>query len=172
MIRTILFLGLLIASFTSFAQTPAQIAAVKLQAKTMVDALVKKDYNTFAKYTNPTVIQKMGGAAKMAESLKTGQSKLSEQGVAFKGVTLGEPSPILTVGKELQCTIPQTTEMKMQLGRVLAKSTLIAISADKGKNWTFTDAAGKDLTALRTALPNLSDKLVIPKMQQPQFLPE
>ena len=58
----------------------------------------------------------------------------------------------------------------MMGGKISTSSTLIGISDDKGKTWTFIDAAGKDLATLRKVIPNLSDKLVIPKMQQPQFV--
>ncbi len=154
-----------------FTQKTNPSETVKEQATTMVNAFLKKDYNTFSKMTNQTAIGKMGGATKMIEGLKQMDETFKQQGISFSKITVGNPSNIITVGNEMQCTIPQTTEMKMAMGRAIAKSTLIAVTNNGGKNWYFADAAGKDLKTLRTIMPNLSDKLVIPQKEQPQFIP-
>jgi hypothetical protein len=161
---------LLICASTVLAQSPAQIIAVKTQANIMVTAMKKQDYKTLVKMTYPKAIAMAGGEAKMLESMSKGLGQMKTNGISFSNVSVGEPSAIITVGKQLQCTIPDKLEMKMMGGTITTNSTLIGISDDKGKTWTFIDAAGKDLAALRKVIPTLSDKLIIPKMQQPQFV--
>ncbi|MBC7721817.1 MAG: hypothetical protein H7068_07305 [Pedobacter sp.] len=164
------FLILSTLTFVAFAQTPAQIKAVKAQANIMVTAMKTQDYKTLVKMTYPKAVAMAGGEAKMLEGMSKGLGQMKTQGISFSNATIGEPSTFITVGKQLQCTIPDKLEMKMMGGRISTSSTLIGISDDKGKTWTFIDAAGKDLATLRSVIPTLSDKLVITKMQQPQFV--
>ena len=167
---SLLFSILTTLTFSAFTQTPEQIKAVKTQANTMVTAMKNQDYKTLVKMTYPKAIAMAGGEAKMLEGMGKGLGQMKTQGISFSNATIGEPSTIITVGKQLQCTIPDKLEMKMVGGKISTSSTLIGISDDKGKNWTFIDAAGKDLATLRKVIPTLSDKLVITKMQQPQFV--
>jgi len=60
----------------------------------------------------------------------------------------------------------------MNDGRLEATSYLIALSADKGATWTFIDTSGKTLAEVQKMFPSLSDELVIPEKQQPQFFKE
>ncbi|MBC7651532.1 MAG: hypothetical protein H7101_07275 [Deinococcales bacterium] len=159
-----------ILTFSAFAQTPAQINAVKTQANIMVTAMKKQDYKTLVKMTYPKAVAVAGGEAKMLEGMNKGLGQMKTNGISFSNVSVGEPSAIITVGKQLQCTIPDKLEMKMMGGTIGTNSTLIGISDDKGKTWTFIDAVGKDLVTLRKVIPTLSNKLIIPKMQQPQFV--
>ena len=145
---------------------------IKEQAETMGQFLLKKDFGSFCKYTYPKIIGMMGGRKKMIETMDKETQKMLSEGTDFISVTLGEPSKITTIGNELQCTVPQTVEMKVPNGRLEAQSTLIAISIDKGKNWYFVDTSGKDIQTMKKILPNLSGELVIPEKTQPIFYPE
>ncbi len=164
------FFMLATLTITAFAQTASQIIAIKTQANIMVTAMKKQDYKTLVKMTYPKAIAMAGGDAKMLESMSKGLGQMKTNGISFSNVSVGEPSAIITMGKQLQCTIPDKLEMKIMGGLIATNSTIIGISDDKGKNWTFIDAAGKDLATLRKVIPTLSNKLVIPKMQQPQFV--
>lgn len=168
--KTVLFFILTILTFSVFAQSPVQINAVKTQANIMVTAMKKQDYKTLLKMTYPKAITMAGGEAKMLESMNKGLGQMKNNGISFSNVSIGEPSTIITLGKQLQCTIPDKLEMKMMGGTIVTNSTLIGISDDRGKTWTFIDAVGKDLATLRKVITTLSDKLIIPKMKQPQFI--
>lgn len=84
----------------------------------------------------------------------------------FSNITFDEPL-IVKSGNELQATIAQHTEIKLSQGRLVSTSTLIAISTDKGSNWTFIDTSNKEMATLRKALPNLSPTITIPPQQPP-----
>jgi len=105
----------------------------------------------------------------MIEVLENGSKEMESDGTRFLNVTFGEPSRIIVIKNQLQCTLPRTIEMKVPDGRLVVKSTLIAISTDKGKGWYFVDASGKDIQTLRKTLPNLSEELSIPENQEPTF---
>ena len=71
----------------------------------------------------------------------------------FLNVTFGEPSSIIVVNGELQCTIPQKSEVKTSTGRLITTSTLIVVSDDKGKNWYFIDTFGNHRFETRDECP-------------------
>jgi hypothetical protein len=61
--------------------------------------------------------------------------------------------------------------MKSPLGEVYLETSLIAISMDKGKNWYFIDTNVYKADKIKTALPDLSPKLVIPPQKEPKLTP-
>jgi len=141
----------------------------------MATAIKKQDYKTVIKMTNPKVVAAAGGEAKMLEQLSKGLGMMKAKGMnmSINNIVVGEPSAFVKVKKQLQCTVPDKIEIKMMGGTMSTNSTLIAISDDDGKTWTFIDAAGgKSMASLKQILPDLSDKLVIAKMEQPQFVPD
>ena len=48
---------------------------------------------------------------------------------------------------------------------------MIVISPDKGKNWWFIDTNVYKVDKLKTILPDISPKLVIPPQKKPKFVP-
>jgi hypothetical protein len=142
---------------------------IKEQVEIMGQFLLKKDFNSYLKYTYPKIIEMIGGKQKMIEMLEKGSKEMESEGIGFLKVTFGEPSQIITEKNELQCTLPQIIEMKVPNGRLVTNSILIAISTDNGKNWSFIDTSGKDIMSMKRILPNLSKDLIIPTQEQPTF---
>ena len=103
----------------------------------------------------------------MIEVLKRTTNEMKAKGMSFSSITFDEPSKVVKSGKELQATIIQHTEIRLQNGRLVSTSTLIAISKDEGVNWTFIDTSNKDIATMRKALPNLSPSIVIPPQPPP-----
>lgn len=147
---------------------------IKEQASVMANALLSKDFNTYKKFISPKMSEIFGGEEKMIEQTKNGINQLENQGTKFLNVTFGEPSNIIIVDNELQCTIPQKSEVKISTGKLITTSTLVVVSDDNGKNWFFIDTFGKDIQFMRTNFPtlNLSDRLVIPEKPQPTVIKE
>ena len=131
--------------------------------------LIKKDYNSFTKFTYPKLIEMMGGKEKMIEQISKEFKKMNADGFDFINITFGNSSEIITTNNELQSTLPQNIEMKVPGGRLVSQSTLIAISNNGGKNWCFIDSSGKDIQAMKRIFSNLSEKLVIPQQDKPTF---
>lgn len=143
-------------------QAPGLSAVIKTQAEAMVRHLMKSEFKQFVGFMYPEAVKMLGGEQKLVETLKRDAGKLN-----IVSVTFGEPSKVITAGNELQCTIPETLVTKTDEGKLTNKSTLIAVSKDKGKHWYFIAASGKSIDEMRKMLPNLSKALVIPKPQQP-----
>lgn len=149
--------------------TATKKAIIKQQAEMMGDFLLKSDFNNFIKYVHPKIIEMMGDKQNAIEMLEKNSKEIILKNIVFLSIKIGEPSTIIMHNNELQCTIPQTLEIKTSKGRFVATSTLIAISMNNGENWYFVDTSTKSIEAIRRIIPSLSKRLIIPKKQQPVF---
>jgi hypothetical protein len=149
------------------AQVKGAGANLKVQVNRMADALMKGDYKTFTVYTHPAIISAAGGASRMTSLLTKAIDDMKAGGMSFSRITFDEPGQLVKSGQEWQTTIAQHTELKLPSGRAVSTSTLIAISADDGKDWTFVDTSNKDIAVVRKLLPHLSPDIVIPPQQPP-----
>lgn len=169
---TIIFFSLIVGVCKSQTKTPDSSIyseTIRQQALTMGELLLKKDFKAFTKFVYPKLTEMMGGELKMAEILEKGSSEMESKGITMLTFNVGQPSKYVSSANELQCTLPQTIEIKVPQGRLVTKATLIAISIDDGKNWYFVDTSGKDIETVKRMLPNLSGDLVIPEKQEPVF---
>ena len=163
------FALVLFVAFPVFAQN--QNTIIKIQAMEMAKALQKKDFTSFTRYMHPKVIQMAGGTARMIEKMDTINTVAKQFGAEIKRILIGNPTNIINYKKELQVTLPQTTEMKTGFGNLTLETTLVAISTDGGKNWYFIDTSVYDIQDVKKVLPDLSPDLVIPTAKPPKFTP-
>ena len=99
--------------------------------------------------------------------LNNQNTQIKSKGIVINSIVFNPPSEIVKNKNELQCTISQHTELKPAKGRVITYTTLIAISTDNGKSWKFIDTSNRDIKAIRTVFPNLSNKITLPPKQKP-----
>lgn len=155
----------------SIAQTPEQ--TVLKQANDMGQSFLDKDYDTFASYTYPKVMQTMGGKDNMIKNLKRSFDGFANEGIVFLKMDYSAPSKIVTVEDgSMQCTLIQMIEMKVKGGKLTSQSCLLAISENKGENWYFLDTSGYNHPTMKTLIPNLSDEIDIPGRIDPIFEPD
>jgi len=137
----------------------------------MARALIKNDFSVFSQYMHPKIVDFAGGKEKMKIKMDSADAAMKQFGVSFKKILIGDPGEVIPYKNELQCVLPQTTTMKMALGELIVETSLVAISTDKGKNWYFIDTNVYKADKLKSILPDLSPKLVIPAQKQPQLIP-
>ena len=164
-----LFLSFYITSCNSQTTKNEYENKIQEQGEKMAKSLIENDFNSFSNYTHPKIIEMIGGKEQLVKTLEKGMKEMRSEGIEFISITIGNPSQIYKIESELQCTVPQSIEMKVPDGRIVANSTLIAISNDNGKNWYFIDTEKKDIQTLKKIVPNLSEKLVIPPAKKPLF---
>jgi hypothetical protein len=164
------FIFLFTLAFHGTAQSSTTV--VKAQALEMGKALVNGDAKTFAKYMLPEMISAGGGEEKVNMAMDSMFTVFKSFGGNVKKITYGNPGNIISYKKELQTTVPQTTEVTSPIADVVFSSTLVAISRDNGKNWYFFDTSMGRVNQLKDKLPNLSPDLVIPPPQQPVITPK
>lgn len=141
----------------------------KKQANECQNALVKGEYEKFADFTHPKVVEENGGRKKMIETLKKGLEAYKNAGYILKSVTMQPASDTVSVGKEIYVVVPFTLEMTIPGGKVFSKGSMVGVSNDEGKNWVFADTApGRE--KLKKLLPDLPDTLLIPKKELPKIV--
>ncbi len=170
-----IFKNSLAAALFLFVHTiaPAQdyTTVIKTQALEMARAILSKDVNKVVEYLPPKLVEASGGKARVL-TVRDSLNKFMQQfGAEVKKLLIGNPGKVISYKNELQCTLPQTTEVTFMENTVTIESTLIAISEDKGKHWYFVDTNIYRNNKLKEVLPNLSPDLVIPPMKQPQIKP-
>jgi len=147
-------------------------AVVKAQANDMARAVMAKDVNKLAGYMPPKLLAEVGGKDKLMVARDTVNKMMKQFGAEIQKITIGEPSRMVTYKKQLQTTLPQTTEIKFMASKVFMESTLIAVSEDKGAHWYFVDTSVYRGDKVKSALPDLSPELVIPPMKKPRIVTE
>lgn len=140
---------------------------LKSTAELLAKATVASDFKTVVKYTYPKVVKAMGGPDKIIAVMNKGFQDMKSQGAAFKDAIIGEPGQILTGRTEFYSVVPLKLIMESNGEKFYTTSSLLAISADKGKNWTFIDAGNMTKAQLKQFFPEVYTKLIIPKLTEP-----
>ena len=148
----------------------AQLAAIKKQAGITANAIITQNYKVLAKYTYPAIIQMAGGEAKMIATMQKGMEQMKSQGFSFKSLVIGEVGQAKKSGQELFAIVPDVLTLNGNGGSIIARSALIAISEDNGKNWCFVDTAPLQKEKIMQVIPNYPRDLPIPEKSQPSFI--
>lgn len=156
---------ILISCFVSFivfsASAQDHKSDIKHTAEQLGDATVRKDYNAIADYTYPKFIEAVGGRDSLLAGIKHGFESLKSQrsNLSIESVTIGEPGDEVLIHSVLYSVVPEKLVFKINGLRYGAVSSLIAVSSDGGRTWTFLDTAGLD--DLTKMFPDIK-KLTIP----------
>ena len=135
----------------------------------MATALMKNDFETFSKYMHPNIIAFAGGKENMKAKMDSAYAAMKLFGVSFKRYWVGNPGEIINYKDQLQAVQPIMTVMKTPLGELTAETSMIVISTDNGKNWYFIDTNVYKADKIKSILPDISPKLVIPPQKKPKL---
>lgn len=169
--KTFVLILILQLGYTAMGQDRLE-SVVKQQALEMGKAMVNGDSRNFSRYMLPELLEAGGGAEKVAATIDSMFAMFKSFGGSVKKITYGNPGRIIKFGKELQTTLPQTTEVTSSIADVEFTGTLVAVSRDKGKSWYFYDTSMGRAEKLRDKLPNLSPDIVVPPMKEPKITPK
>jgi len=160
-----------IFTFSQCANGQNISTTIKTQAMDMATAFMKNDFATFSKYMHPSIILFAGGKEKMKTKMDSAYAAMKLFGVSFKRYWIGSPGEIINYNDQLQAVLPQSTTLKTPLGELTAETFLVVISTDKGKNWYFIDTNVYKADKLKSILPDISPKLIIPPQKKPKLVP-
>lgn len=164
------FAGALPQQKTAAALTPAQRNLVA-SADQLSKAYARKDYATIVDLTYPELVNAMGGKNTMVSQLTTAMNDMEKNGFHIVSITFGAPTKIYEAGMQLHCLLPQTSISTSKEGTYTSKSSLLAISSDKGKSWTFLDVSQMNKDNIKQLFPDFNPALVFPKLEAPVFVP-
>ena len=137
------------------------------QAKEMNDAFARKDYQRFADFTYPKVVELAGGRDQMLKGIPQQLKEMEAEGVVILSSTTESPTQFVHDSGSIYAVLPTALKAKAKDGIFRSEGCMIGISSDGGANWTFIDASGKDQRELKTLLGNVVDRLNLPPDKQP-----
>jgi hypothetical protein len=136
---------------------------VKSQISKCADSLAfgfrTRNWDVFARYSNPAMIGTMGGVDAFKQFLSSTFSTIPQN--AWKQYKPGSILQVVKSGADLQCVIELNSILEVEDKRVTSKSHLIGQSWDGGIFWTFFDSQN-DRVAAKQIKPDLSEVIVIP----------
>lgn len=145
---------------------------VKSQITKCADSLAygfrTRNWEVFARYSNPAMIGTMGGKAEFIRFLDSTFADIPAN--AWKVYKPGHIFQLLKSGPDLQCVIELNSIIEAEGKRITAKSHLIGQSWDGGVFWTFFDSQNNRVAA-RQIKPDLSDEIVIPAKVADKVVP-
>lgn len=151
----------LFATIDSRAQFDSSF--VKSQISKCADSLAygfrTRNWDVFARYSNPGMIGTMGGVDAFRQFLQSTFSTIPQD--AWKQYKPGSILQVIKSGADLQCVIELNSIIEVEEKRITSKSHLIGQSWDGGIFWTFFDSQN-DRLAAKQIKPDLSEALVIP----------
>jgi hypothetical protein len=141
--------------------------ALLARAQEVNDAFRRRDFARMVDLTYPKVIEAAGGRDKMIAALAKGMKEMETEGVSVLSSTAEAPIQIVHVSEWIYAVVPTTLKVKAKDGIFKTESSMIGVSSDRGVNWTFIDAGGKDHTQLKSYLPAPADALKLPADKEP-----
>jgi hypothetical protein len=161
-----------LAQSTSTPSTPSkQYPNAKTQANQLNNAVLSEDYEKAADLTYPKLIQLIGGRAKYLAVLKGGMNETQSDQFRIISTVSDDPTDIIEVGSDVYAILPTTMKIKVAEGVLVGQSSLIGVSNDRGKHWTFVDAGnGFNHKQLKTLFPAAADRLKVPERKPPVLL--
>lgn len=130
------------------------------EGQRMVQAFQEKDYDTYTKLVHIRVVALSGGQEAFKKMIKEGLPP----DLDILEVTLENASPLFVEGKIYQCILGQKQVMQIKEQKMYTLGSMIAISYNAGRDWTFISVNKNSLESLQEIVPALHNEL--PIMQQ------
>jgi hypothetical protein len=154
--------------FVSININAQHTSSIKTAAMDMGNALAQKNSKKFIGYMHPVMIELAGGEEQLRIISDSALKVFEQFGGRVSKISFGNPGEVVNHKKMLQSVIPQTLTLTSFIGDVELSTSLIAISEDEGKNWRFIDTNLFSLKEIKSAMPEISSTLVIPKSAPPK----
>ncbi len=130
---------------------------LKTQADEMGKVFLSKDFDKYANFMYPKLIEMTGGREKFVSLLNSSMKQFDSTGLEIVSYEVGEPSQAIEIDNQVFAVLPTKTVMKISQRTLADEGSIIAVSDDKGKNWKFVRAKTKE--AIKTLFPKVVDKL-------------
>lgn len=155
----LLAFSLLASTNIAFAQHKDAIAK---GAQKYAKALEKAQWEKVLDLTYPDIITKNGGRENMMRNAKAFEAEMQQLGFELKKAELSDPLKMYASGEYLMCAVPMRLTFSGNLGKLYSESSLLGVSADSGKTWTYIDMAQIQINQLAEIFPQINPDLSIP----------
>jgi hypothetical protein len=144
------------------ADSPPAPDSIRAAAQSCADAMLKGDFEAFANFTHPKLIEMFGGRQKFIDAIKKGDAEMKAQKTSITSFTTRAPDGVTKGGADLFAVVPTTLAMTIRDSKIKQDGYLIAVSSDNGAHWTFVTGDGIERAKLKEILPNLPEELKLP----------
>jgi len=164
-----IFSSIVLLLFLNNVVVGQHATSIKASAMEMGNALAQKNSKKFIDYQHPVMIELAGGEEQLRAISDSALKVFEQLGGRVSKINYGNPSEVVVHKKVLQSVIPQTLTLTSFIADIEIASSLIAISEDGGKSWQFIDTNLFSVKEIKSAMPELSPALVIPKSTPPKI---
>ena len=158
----VLMLAMVCAAPCRGADAPPAPESIRAAAQSCADAMLKGDFEAFANFTHPKLIEMFGGRQKFIDTIKKGDADMKAQKTSITSFTVRAPEGTTKGGADLFAVVPTTLAMMIRDSKIKQDGYLIAVSSDNGAHWTFVTGDGIERAKLKEILPNLPEELKLP----------
>jgi len=116
-----------------------QPALIKAKVEECNAALLEGNFEKLVEMTYPPLVELMGGGEAMIELVRGGIDMMKSSGFTIESAEVQEPARIVTTRRRTYAVVPYHLIMNSPVGKFRQESTMLGISTDKGKSWTFVD---------------------------------
>jgi hypothetical protein len=140
---------------------------IRAQFIKAAQAVIKGDADAILDSTYPGLIQRVGGRVEMRAKVIDSLMDLRHRKLSVQRTEVVSISQPVEAGEELHSVVRAKRIMQGPGGRQIQDTFMIAVSSDRGKNWTFVD--GQQLTPqhIMALFPNFNTSLVLPRTAPP-----
>ncbi len=132
---------------------------IKEKAQAYADAYVNSSFLEVAEMTHPSLVEMSGGSEYVIEDLKAERNITTEQGLVYTKAVVGEPAKIIAHEGELQAVVPVVYHMQQQDKEYTNASSILAVSKDEGKTYSFVNLLQHDKESINFFIKNLSPEI-------------
>ena len=154
-----LFLVSVLCFSTALAQTEKKMMK---EAKSYAKAMKKGDWDKVVELTYPEIVKLAGGNKRYVQQSKNSALLMERQGFTIDKAELSSPSDTVSDGDKLLSVIPMRLTFDGPLGKLYSESSILGISNDKGKTWTFISVSQTGLDEIVKLFPEATRKLAFP----------
>ena len=135
---------------------------IKQQAERCSEAQLKMDFEGLLPYVPKKLLEMMGGREVLKTKLAQGNAVLKSRGVTIDSAVIGNPELPQKYEGVYVALVPMTTNLTTPQGKVIATSSMVAISEDNAASWSFVDTSTVNEEKLGVLYPALKGKVKFP----------
>lgn len=154
-----LFLAIFLFTTSGFSQGEKKMMK---QARSYAKAMEKGDWPTVVELTYPEIVKLAGGEKRYLQQSKNSSMQLERQGFSIDKAELSNPSDTVKEGSKVLSVIPMRLTFEGPLGKLYSESSLLGISNDGGKTWTFISMSQTGMDDVLKLFPKGTRRLTFP----------
>ena len=140
---------------------------IRQQAQYMSQCLIKGDYEKWAEFAHPKLVEMMGGRANMIAESKKMMDGLKKEDIEILSFVVQLPKEVIGTDPDLAVILPNSVRMRLRKKVITQSAFLLAVSSDSGVTWSLVDGAQLTPEMMQKVLPPSLQKIKVPGVPEP-----